>query len=230
MSFRIEHADAPTLLSELPDRWAQSCIAHPPRTSSADRTLAILAEVRRVLRDDGTLWLLLHPGPLLEDLRDAGWRQQSTPRWATRLSVCGGGPAARPFLLTQERRYFYDADTIGAHPRSLFCVGASREVRRAQSCLSAREHEYRLQLVKRCILAGSSPLACDQCGAPYRRARPGERATSLRLPTCPHNNPDGRCLILDPFYRPGVPTAEAALCTGRSFLGIEDIAGASESR
>jgi hypothetical protein len=34
--------------------------------------------------------------------------------------------------------------------------------------------------------------------------------------------------VLDPFYDPaGIPTAEAALCTGRSFLGIANPAGES---
>jgi hypothetical protein len=234
MSWRIEQADALTLLRELPDGWAQTCVTRPPRPGDSDRTLAILAEVRRVLRDDGTLWLLLAPDelPLTAELHAAGWTQQSSPAWATPV-IGDRARAMVPFLFTKERQYFYDARTIGARPRpsSPFCVSASRQVRRAQSCLPAREHERRLQLVKRCILAGSSLLACGECGAPYRRTRPGESAPGIRRPTCPHNNPGGCCLVLDPFYdRAGIPTAEAALCSGRSFLGIADPAGVGESR
>jgi hypothetical protein len=232
MSWRIEHADALTLMRELPDRWAQTCVTSPPRAGDPDRTLAILAEVRRVLRDDGTLWVLLAPDqlPLTAELRAEGWSQQSSPQWATRRTVCERGGATRLVLFTKERRYFYDAHTIDARngSPSRFCVSASRQVRRAQSCLPAREHEHRLQLIKRCIRAGSSLLACGECGAPYRRSRPGESAPGIRRPTCPHNSPGGCCLVLDPFYGPaGVPTAEAALCTGRSFLGIADPAGES---
>jgi hypothetical protein len=74
MSWRIEQADALTLLRELPDRWAQTCVTRPPRAGDPDRTLAILAEVRRVLRDDGTLWVLLAPDqlPLATELRAEG--------------------------------------------------------------------------------------------------------------------------------------------------------------
>jgi hypothetical protein len=231
MSWRIEQADALTLLRELPDRWAQTCVTRPPRAGDHDRTLVILTEVRRVLRDDGTLWVLLQPDelPLTAELHAAGWTQQPSPTWAAPLTG-ERAPAIRPFLFTKQRRYFYDAHTIGSRngSPSRFCVGASRQARRAQSCLPAPEHEHRLQLIKRCIRAGSSLLACGECGAPYRRTRPGESAPGLRRPTCRHNNPGGCCLVLDPFYHAtGIPTAEAALCTGRSFLGITDPAGES---
>jgi hypothetical protein len=225
MSWRIERADALTLLRELPDGWAQTCVTRPPRAGDPERTLAILAEARRVLRDDGTLWLLLAPDqlPLAAELQAEGWRRQSSPAWATQRDT-----ATRLFLFTKGERYFYDARTIGARSGSLswLCVGASRQARRAQTCLPAREHERGLQLVKRCILAGSSLLACGECGAPYRRTRPSESALPIRRPTCPHNNPCGCCLVLDPFYEhAGIPTAEAALCTGRSFLGITEPTG-----
>jgi hypothetical protein len=228
MSARIEHTDSLTLLRELPDGWAQTCITQPPRADAPDRTLAILAESRRVLRDDGTLWLFTAPAEsYLEDLREEGWQLQTTPVWARPLAAYGR-PALRLFLLSKQSRYFYDTSTIGAYPAPSLWVSGSCRVRRIQSCVPAREHERGLRLVKRCVMAGSSLLACGECGAPYRRARPGESAPGLRHPTCSHNNPDGRCLVLDPFYRPGLPSAEAALCSGRSFLGITDTA--SEGR
>ncbi len=230
MSWRIEQADALTLLRELPDNWVQTCIARPPRTGAPDRTLAILAEVRRVLRDDGTLWLSLGPGELcLDDLQDEGWLAQSTPRWARRLTACGR-PATGLFLLAAERRYFYDAHTIDPHSRPSSCLGASRQTRRTQNRVPVRDRERSLRLLRRCVMAGSSPLACGECGTPYRRTRPKVNALGGRHPTCPHHNPDGRCLVLDPFYHPMFPTAEAALCAGRNFLGIEDTASAGESR
>jgi len=234
MSWRIEHADALSLLRELPDNWAQTCVTHPPRGGAPDHTLAILGEVRRVLRDDGTLWLFAQPDqlPLTAEPHTEGWKQHTSPTWST-PAVSALGVATRMFLFTKQDRYFYDAHTIGARYGSSgwLCVSASRQARRVQTCLPAREHERRLQLVKRCILAGSSLLACRECGAPYRRIRPSESALPIRRPTCPHNNPGGSCLVLDPFYEPaGIPTAEAALCTGRSFLGITSPANASESR
>ena len=219
MSWRIEQTDALKLLRELPDGWAQTCVTRPPRTGDPDRALAILAAARRVLRDDGTLWVLLAPDQqsLTEELCEDGWFPQPRPAWAR----C---PGLWLFLFAKQRRFFH-TDTIAASHGSLRApsAGASLQVRRAQTCLPAREHERRLQLIKRCILAGSSLLACGECGAPYRRARSSERAVGMRRPTCAHNNPGGCCLVLDPFYdRAGVPTADAALCTGRSFLGITE--------
>jgi hypothetical protein len=234
VSWRIEHSDALSLLRELPDDWAQTCVTQPSLACAPDRTLAIFSEVHRVLRDDGTLWLFARPDqlPLTVELHTEGWRQHQSATWVMPLiSECGA--AIRLFLFTKKDRYFYDAHTIGARPRqsSPFCVSVNRHARRAQSCLPAREHEHRLQLVKRCVLAGSSLLACGECGAPYRRTRPGESAPGIRRPTCPHNNPDGSCLVLDPFYdHAGIPTAEAALRTGRSFLGITNPANARQSR
>ncbi len=71
------------------------------------------------------------------------------------------------------------------------------------------------------MLAGSSPVACGVCGAPYRRARPGESAQGARRATCAHNDKSGRCLVLDPFCGSGT-TGAAAHRLGRSFLGITD--------
>jgi hypothetical protein len=225
VSWRIERTDALALLRELPDRWAQTCVTCPPRTGDPDRTLAILTETRRVLRDDGTLWAFLRPETLLltPELHAEGWTPQPSPAWATRNTVFERGVAIRPFLFTKQDRYFYDPHGLVARSPSPSPFCESRQARRTQTCLPAREHERGLRLVKRCILAGSSLLACGECGAPYRRTRTGESAPGIRRPTCPHHNPRGCCLLLDPFYDPaGIPTAEASLCTGRSFLGITD--------
>jgi hypothetical protein len=235
MTWRIEQADALALLRELPDKWAQTCVTRPPRGGDPERTLAILAEIRRVLRDDGTLWVLLQRDQLFlaTELREEGWTQRPAPQWAEHATRDTHGTATRLFLFTTQPGYFFNADTIATRDRSssALCVNTSRQARRAQTCIPAREHERGLQLIRRCILAGSSLLACGTCGAPYRRARPDENALGIRRPTCAHNNPGGCCLVLDPFYdRAGIPTAEAALCTGRSFLGITEPSDTGESR
>jgi hypothetical protein len=236
MSWRVEHADALVLLGELPDHWAQMCIARPPAAVTPDRALAILTEAQRVLRDDGTLWLLLPPGDrqLLTGLRAQGCRAQTTPSWARRHGR--SGPAGRTlavFLFSKQDRYFYDERAVSAQLRvSLPCprpgCGSSR--RRSQRCALALERERRLGLVRRCVIAGSSRIACGVCGAPYRRPRPAERSQNIVCPTCQHKNPDGRCLIIDPFYEPSLPTAAAVLCRGRSFLGIQDTPCAEQAR
>jgi hypothetical protein len=230
MSWRIEHADALSLVRELPDNWAQTCITSPPSTQASEITLAVLAEVHRVLREDGTLWLLRHPGePLLDALRKQGWILQRPPVWARPL-VLGCNAPLRPSLLTRQARYFYNAHAAVPHarPQGHSRPSTSRRARHVQRCGLARGQDPRL--VWRCVLAGSSPVACGACGAPYRRARPGESTSGVRRPTCPHNNPEGRCLVLDPFYKPGAPAAEAAHRNGRSFLGIACHTGTGAGR
>jgi hypothetical protein len=227
MTYRVEHADALTLLRELPDGWAQTCITRPPRDETSSRVLAILTEVKRVLRDDSTMWVFASSAEqqLLADLQTQGFRQQSTPSWAAQLTASGRGLAGDLFLFSKQARYFYDAHAIDRRQRPSVssCHLAWERSRHFQRCAVAFAHERDLRLIRQCILAGSSRVACGQCGAPYRRARSNE--SGARQPTCQHNSPDGRCLVLDPFCTPSPPSAEAALRTGRSFLGITDASG-----
>lgn len=220
MSWRIEAAEPLALLRELPDQWAQTCVTSPPDGDAL--TLAVLREVQRVLREDGTLWLLLlrrRGEPLLSALIDQGWIRQPLPPGATALT---GAPSRslRVFLLTKGHDYFYKGHLLARHPgpQKQACPRTGRQARIAQRCVHAPGH--RRELVKRCVLAGSSMLACGACGAPYRQAQPGERTPGIRRATCQHHNPRGRCLVLDPFYQPGAGTAETAHYYGRSFLGI----------
>jgi hypothetical protein len=191
---RIEATSPFALLTQLPAGWAQSCIVEPPRSEHAC-TLTVLEQVKRVLRDDGTLWVLLPHGlPLIDELRRSGWVQQRKPAWAWD-SITG----TRLFLLSKSSGYFYDASIrpVARPPRN------------------ARER--REWLIRRCLLAGTSPIACGACGAPYRRALRSEQP-GRRYPTCRHHDPAGRCLVLDPYWRPGCPTGMLATGGGRSFL------------
>ncbi len=228
MSWRVEHADALSLLRELPDNWAQTCVTSPPCTSAFAGVLAVIAEVRRVLREDGTLWLFQQPGePLQDALAELGFHRQSSPRWSAPLAVNG---RARLLLFTKQSRFFCDALTLDRpRPRGLCCARATQGAARCAQPLPC-ELQLRLELTRRCMLAGSSPVACGVCGAPYRRARPGERALGARRATCAHNDQSGRCLVLDPFCHPGTSTAEVAHRYGRSFLGITDAVRIGERR
>ncbi len=221
MSLRVEHTDALSLLRELPDCWAQTCIASPPADAEPARILAILKQVHRVLREDGTLWLLGANEQLASELRAAAYRRQKTPSWSAPLTSVRDPMGLS--LLSKRDRCFCDPPSFADHrvPR-LRVLSCGRGRPRQPECLEERERAYRWTLARCCILTGASPLACGVCGAPYRRTAPGEGTAGARHATCSHTNRDGRCLVLDPFYRPALPTATAALCTGRSFLGITD--------
>lgn len=224
MKVRIEHADTLVLLRELPDGWAQTCIARPPRQMAPDRVLAILTEVRRVLREDATLWLLAPPSEqpsLATALQARGFTQHATPAWARSLTTPRCAPATGLLLFSKQARCFHQQRLSAVQRRPVFmCAGGSS--RHVQRCTVALARERDLRLVKQCVLAGSARVACGACGAPYRPARSVRLTHGLAEPSCQHNNPQGCCLVLDPFYEPNLPTALAALSTGRSFLGIKD--------
>jgi hypothetical protein len=230
MSLRIEQADPLTLMRELPDRWAQTCVTSPPDCSEPGHTLAILAEVRRVMRDDGTLWLRCElKQTLLTALVRQGWMAQPLPVCLSPL-VAAPDPSVRLFLFTKRREYFFRCHTFyhrsRLHTHTRCCVGTSAQSRRTQRCNNG--HERSREILKRCVLASTSIIACGACGAPYRQARLSERAQGVRRATCAHHNPEGRCLVLDPFYKPRTATAEVAHSYGRSFLGIcQDRSGES---
>lgn len=215
MSWRIEHADAPTLLGELPDRWAQTCITTIPAGVPPARALAVFRQLRRVLRHDATVWLLREPAaPLLAGLLAQGWLRQRPPVWAGPLTA-RHDPCLRVCLLTNSERYLH---------RPL--PGASVSWRRASTTLNARRAQWCAVrpgqcsgLVRACVLAGTSPLACGVCGAPAERAH-RVRAGGVGSLGCAHHSPHGRCLVIDPFYRSETPTVQVAVCHGRSFLGI----------
>lgn len=109
---------------------------------------------------------------------------------------------------------------------------------------------FPVQLIEPCVLAGSSPQACEICGAPWQRMTqresfagsergtqpsrfranlkpPQQSNVSVRVetlgwqPTCNHDNAGtGRCIVLDPFFGSGT-TGRVALKHGRACWGIE---------
>ena len=74
------------------------------------------------------------------------------------------------------------------------------QARHVQQCPLAREHECRgWELIKRCVLAGTSPLRAGSAARPTGATRPA-RARWNPAPDVPAQQPGGRCLVLDPFY------------------------------
>jgi hypothetical protein len=221
MRRRVEHADTLTVLRELPSGLAQVCLA-APQTIEVPRALVVLAEARRVLRNDGTLWLW-HRGSetLLTGLRELGWVRRPLPAGASALTN-NRGAAERLFLFTKTTgRYYYRSQPFAkAHRHSQSVeVGASAQARRAERCTHETSWRRR-ELIRRCLLAGSSRVACGACGTPYRPTPPDVLTSGAHRPGCAHHNPQGHCLVLDPFYKPHTGTGEIAYAYGRSFLGI----------
>lgn len=133
-------------------------------------------------------------------------------------------------------------DIAGANKRSVWTVAS-------QPYPGAHFATMPPKLVEPCILAGTSPRACEYCGAPWQRRRektghvnrresahvpdntetktdstgwaPTYKATNEWEPTCICDNEgSGRCVVLDPFMGAGT-VALVALQHNRRYLGIE---------
>lgn len=210
MSARIETTSSPAgLLRELPTGWAQAIITSPSRTDLDRSPAALFTQLHRVLRDDGTLWLLCADKHLPSELAERGWMTRPVD-WATPLRVDPAG-CARLHLLVKQSSYHYNT-----HAAELFLAPRTRAAcatGRRRGCAWSTEH--RRELLRLCVIAATSRVACGTCGTPYRRGASGERRSG-----CAHHNPGGRCLVLDPFYHCARGTLDAARQTGRSFLGI----------
>jgi hypothetical protein len=217
---RIEEAPAVAFLKELPSGWAQMCITSPRPRCPESEAIAVLAEVHRVLRPDGTLWLITESEERLEGgLRACGFELQPSPAWASGRPL-EGEPRVRLALLSKGPRYYLDARGFRAStPSTRTRPPASAQLGRAEC--RGLDHAQRRKLIRRCILAGSSRVACGACGAPFWRAQP----------TCAHHDPGGSCLVLDPFYgERSAASAEIARRHGRSFLGVSAAASLTEAR
>jgi hypothetical protein len=225
MSWRIEDSDALTVLRELPTGWAQSCVTHPPRDVPVPRLLAVLEEIRRVLRSDGTLWLALAPGgtstEALRYLQQTAWLSgrrvsERVPRGVLLFTKQPGylfharpplvSPAQRRFALRTASR---NRACEGCHsPRRAFCVPAPRI-----GGLPQRE------VIEWCILSSTVAQTCGVCGTPWQPLSTASSRKERWRRACVHTNGRGRSLVIDPFCE-SATTGLVAQRRGRDFLGI----------
>jgi hypothetical protein len=230
MSWRIETASPLALMRELPDAWAQTCFLRPPRGLPEQCLAAVLEEVARVLRDDGTVWVALpghgDPPAARKAIEAAGWLR---PRTGAPPLAAFGGPQ---LFAKQPRFYFHPRSPLKAlrpgyrdvYPaaRPGHCSGlrACRPARRAW-CVPAQADGLSRTVIEWCILAGSAGRACGVCGAPCKRLPvAGSRGSWYWRAGCAHTSDRGRCLVLDPFC--GLASVGvAAVRLGRSYLGAD---------
>ncbi len=165
-TYKIIRGDATAEMIETPDESVHCCITSPPYWGLRDygvagqhgleptpeeyvaKMVGVFKEVRRVLRDDGTLWLNLgdsyagRRGNLKhKDLVGIPWRVAfalQADGWYLRSDIIWHKPNPMPesvtdrptksheyiFLLSKRGRYYYDADAIAEpatldHPRSV---------------------------------------------------------------------------------------------------------------
>lgn len=244
MTVKILQGDCRGILPTLPTESVQCVVTSPPYfrlrdygvegqiglESTPDEYVAALVgvfrEVRRVLRDDGTVWLnlgtsyaskpfapwgikplddLMIPHRVAMALQMDGWICRSDIVWH-KTNCMPEGIANRPtrsheyiFLLSKSERYYYDAAAIAEpviteYNRSSFTHGKTHDARAplaavgavpriekptrnkrsvwtvaTQSYGGAHYAVFPEKLIEPCIFAGSSPHACEHCGAPWKR-------------------------------------------------------------
>jgi hypothetical protein len=209
------------LLGELPAHWVQTIVTSPSRADLDRSPAALFTQLHRVLRDDGTLWLLCADKYLPDALAESGWIARRLD-WATPLRVDPAG-RARLHLFVKQSRYHYNTPAA-----EMFLAPRAQA---ALACVTVRRHgcawspEHRRELIRSCVIAATARVACGACGTPYTRTASGDRR-----PACAHHNPCGRCLVLDPFYDPAHGTLDVARQTERSFLGIVDSTDSGDQR
>lgn len=257
----IIEGDAQTLLTHLPDGWVQCCVTSPPYYGLRNygipgqiglestpqeyvaRLVDLMRSVRRVLRDDGILWLNL--GDSYAGSGKGGqpsmYSQHWEPVYGNKGMIYPGLPAKqlmgipwRVALALQEDGWYLRSDVIW-HKSN--CVPESVRDR------PTRSHEYVF------LLSKQKRYYYDQKAIHEPHAKPGRKAgNEIRLeknrrsvwsiPTqgsalahCAAMSPrlaelcvlaGSRLgdLVLDPFMGVGT-TALVALQHGRNYLGIE---------
>lgn len=237
MSWRIEQADPLVLLGELPDSWAQTCLTSPPTGLPVPYVLAVLADVHRVLRPDGTLWLALTRSGNTHEL----WKAlEEDGRWLRPLPASTA--PRRMLLLAKQPTFLFRPRT--PVPRSLSapsalsecCLSAQRPRFGCRACPAPRRTWCLLstsaagtpsrKVVDWCVSASTVSRACEACGAPCRPlVRRGERQWRS---TCAHKGGRGRCLVIDPFCATA-ETGIVAVHRGRHYLGITPTQASAEA-
>jgi hypothetical protein len=231
MSWRIETANPFALLSELPDRWAQTCVLRPPRGLPTPCLIAILGLVRRVLRDDGTLWISLPDRGSqpqgLQLLAHAGWVRQD--RVLDGRLTFGHRTVA---LFSKQQDFHFNprlpmrdlaqrrAGEICSSQQRSRAISARRLQRRAWCVPADASDPLTAQAIDWCLRASTSPWACGICGTPWRRLPGASDHAGRWRPDCAHSNGRGICLVLDPFCSRVADLGVAAVRAGRSYLGL----------
>lgn len=179
--------------------WKGCLGLEPDPDLYVEHIVGMMREVRRTLRPEGTLWLNLGDtyaktpgtdGSKPKDLLGIPWRVAHALRadgWWLRCDVIWAKANLTPepardrpahshehvFLLAPSHRYHYDGFAVrepGRDPRS----GGWRNRRSVWTLPTAAfpgAHfaTFPTALAEPCVLAGSSPVACGRCGAPWRR-------------------------------------------------------------
>jgi len=261
-TWRIIEGDCRDVLRSLPAQSVHTCVTSPPYFGLRDygtegqigleptpdefvaALVAVFREVRRVLRDDGTVWLSLgdsyRNGQLLGvpwrvafAMQSDGWVLRSEIIWAKRNGLPDGRATDRPdrfheqiFLFAKDTaHYFYDADAIREE---------SDPAQEAHNRRYAREYEATTTKA-----SNRQPGNSNHVGIHSRPGKGGRNKRSVwsvsvqpfpgvhsatfppkLIEPCILAGAPEEGTVLDPFAGAGT-TGMVALRHNRSFIGIE---------
>ena len=210
MEIQILQGDAIKQLQKLDDKSINTCITSPPYwglrdygennqlgleetpEEFVDNLVKVFREVKRVLRDDGTVWLNLGDSYLPnKQLSSIPWRvalalQQDG--WYLRQDIIWHKPNPMPesvkdrctkaheyiFLLSKSPKYYFDNEAIKED-----CITKSKQTNKknkrsvwtvsTKSFKGAHFATFPMDLIEPCVLAGCPEKICVECSEPYKR-------------------------------------------------------------
>lgn len=250
--FQLFTGDAAYRLRDLDADSAHCCVTSPPYYRQRDyshpnqlgqeaspdeyldRLLSVFAQVHRVLRHDGTLWivisdsyknkqLLMLPARLAIGLQEQGWLIRQDIIWSKRNTIPEGGVRDRctrsheyVLFLSKNKRYYFDQRAIqeeGVTPAGTR-GGKGSTRRKSQWGVNARPacpHVYTGRRNKRSVWTTTTAPGHPDHGALF----PPQLIEPCVLAGCP---PGGT--VLDPFS--GLATTGlVALSHRRRYVGID---------
>lgn len=260
----VLQGDCESVLAELPEQHVNAIVTSPPyfqqrhysakdevgqeRTPDAyvQRMVSVMSQARRVLRDDGTLWLVL--GDKYKNGAQLGmpWRVAlalQADGWILRSDIIWHKPNAMPssvktrpttdheyvFLLSKSKQYFYDVDAI-REPHVTFSKGSKMK--------GGRGHFFKKGSTPEKGKNGGSvnlhDARWDQAFHPKGRNKRTVWSISLSkfrdahfavfpeqlVENCILAGCEKGGLVMDPFFGSGT-TGVVASRLGRKYLGIE---------
>lgn len=257
--YRLLQGDALEMLRELDSESVQTCVTSPPYWGLRDygakgqlglestpeeyvsNMVEVFREVRRVLRDDGTLWLNLGDCFMEKQLVGTPWRVAfalQADGWWLRSDIIWAKPNPMPesitdrptraheylFLLTKSQRYHYDHEAI--KEEATYTHSGNAKERTIKSSSLGR-HEG---LPGGAGQAASVPWKDDGSGRnrrsvwtvttkPFKGAHFAVMPTALVDPCIRAGCPEGG-KVLDPFTGSGT-VGVVAMRSGCDFVGIE---------
>lgn len=219
-------------LRSIPDKVIHCVVTSPPYWSLRDygvdgqigleetmeeyiqKMVDIFSEIKRVLRDDGTVWLNIGDaysskygdGLKPKDLIGIPWRLAfalQADGWYLRSDIIWHKPNSMPesvldrpaksheyvFLLTKSNNYYYDIEDIRDNGKG------KRTVWNISTRSGGVEHiaMFPPELPALCIRGGSSRKgACPLCGAPWEEIFERERKEGRPSTNCGNMDSDGR--------------------------------------